>query len=208
LFRPFLIGIAGGTGSGKTTVARSIIDAIDGHGVLIDMDSYYRPLDTVPPAERAHVNFDHPDRVDFPLLIAHLRTLLAGQPIEKPVYDFARHARAARTDHVEPREIIVVEGIFCFTSPELRSLFDLKVFVDAPDEVRYARRLARDVTERGRTPESVRWQYDHSVRPMHAEFVEPGKALADLVLHDRAAGSSERNVLLVRARQEVAARRH
>lgn len=205
--RPFLIGIAGGTASGKTTVARSIIDAIDGHGVLIDVDSYYRPLAGIPRAGREQVNFDHPDTIDFPLLISQLRQLLAGRAIEKPVYDFVEHTRAPRTEHVEPRDIIVVEGILSFASPELRDLFDLMVFVDVPDDVRLGRRLTRDVNERGRTPQSVLAQYEATVRPMHLEFVEPGKALADLVLRDGPAGLGGREALLARARRELAKRR-
>jgi uridine kinase len=201
--RPFLIGIAGGTGSGKTTVARAIIEAVAGHAVLIDMDAYYRPLDAMPLAERDRVNFDHPDTIDFPLLISHVRELRAGRAIEKPVYDFSRHTRAPHTEHVEPREVVVVEGILCLASPGLRALFDLKVFVDVPDEVRFARRLARDVSERGRTAESVRAQYEATVRPMHREFVEPGKAFADIVLHDGEAGKAAWEALLARARREA-----
>lgn len=184
-------------------MARAIIDAVAGHGVLIDMDSYYRPLDDMPLAERDRVNFDHPDTIDFPLLIAHVQELLAGHAIEKPVYDFTRHTRAPHTEHVEPREVIVVEGILCLASPGLRALLDLKVFVDVPDEVRYARRLARDVSERGRTEEGVRAQYEATVRPMHEAFVEPGKALADIVLHHGEAGIAAREALLARARREA-----
>jgi len=203
LHRPFLIGIAGGTGSGKTTIAHAIIDAIGDHGVVIDIDSYYYPLDGMPRAERDRINFDHPGTIDFPLLIAQLRELLAGHSIEKPVYDFTQHTRAARTEHVEPHEVIVVEGILSLASPELRALLDLKVFVDVPDEVRYDRRLRRDVTERGRTAESVSWQFEHTVRPMHRAFVEPCKAFADIVLHEGPGGLAERDALLARARQEA-----
>lgn len=175
--------------------------------MLIDIDSYYRSLDGMPPADRERVNFDHPDMIDFPLLIAQLRQLLAGQAVEKPVYDFVAHTRAPGTEHVEPREIIVVEGILALAHPELRHLFDLKVFVDVPEDVRLARRLNRDLTERGRTTESVLAQYEATVRPMHREFVEPGKAFADLVLHDGTTASQRGEVLLDRARRELAARR-
>ena len=175
--------------------------------MLIDVDSYYRSLDDLPPDQRERVNFDHPDMIDFPLLIAQLRQLLAGHTIEKPVYDFAAHTRAPRTEHVEPREIIVVEGILSFSSPVLRDLFDLKVFVDVPEALRLERRLNRDVTERGRTVESVRAQYEATVRPMHRQFVEPGKAFADLVVHDAASPLNGREALLARARRELAARR-
>lgn len=171
--------------------------------MIIDIDSYYLPLDAMPPAERDRVNFDHPDTIDFPLLVAQLRRLQAGHSIEKPVYDFTRHTRATRTEHVEPREVIVVEGILALASPELRELIDLRVFVDVPDEVRYDRRLTRDCTERGRTAESVRWQYENSVRPMHREFVEPCKALADVVLHEGPGGIAKREALLARARREA-----
>jgi uridine kinase len=175
--------------------------------VLIDIDSYYRSLDGMPPADRERVNFDHPDMIDFPLLISQLRRLLAGQAIEKPVYDFAAHTRKNGTEQVEPGAIIVVEGILALAHPELRHLFDLKVFVDVPEDVRLARRLNRDLTERGRTAESVLAQYEATVRPMHREFVEPGKAFADLVLHDGTTASQRGAVLLDRARRELAARR-
>jgi uridine kinase len=198
-----VIGIAGGTGSGKSTIARAIIDAVDGHGVLIDIDSYYFPLDRMLLADRDRVNFDHPDTIDFPLLVAQLRRLQAGHSIEKPVYDFTRHTRATRTEHVEPRAVIVVEGILALASPQLRELLDLRVFVDVPEEVRYARRLTRDCTERGRTAESVRSQYETTVRPMHSEFVEPCKALADVVLHEGPSGVAKRQALLARARREA-----
>lgn len=203
LSRPFLIGIAGGTGSGKTTIARAIIDAVGGDAVLIDIDSYYFPLDGMPLADRDRVNFDHPDTIDFPLLVSQLRELLAGHPIEKPVYDFTRHTRAPRTVHVEPCRVIVVEGILALASPGLRELLDLRVFVDVPDEVRFGRRLMRDVTERGRTADSVQWQFENTVRPMHREFVEPCKALADIVIHDGPAGDAAREALLARARHEA-----
>ena len=154
--------------------------------MLIDVDSYYRSLDDLPPDQRERVNFDHPDMIDFPLLIAQLRQLLAGHTIEKPVYDFAAHTRAPRTEHVEPREIIVVEGILSFSSPVLRDLFDLESVRgrarSAPSGA--AAQPRRDGT--GRTVESVRTQYEATVRPMHREFVEPGKAFADLVVHDAA----------------------
>ena len=171
------------------------------------MDSYYRSLDAMSPAERERVNFDHPDTIDFPLLITQLRQLLAGQSIEKPVYDFAVHTRTATTVHLEPREVIVVEGILSLSSPALRDLYDLKVFVDAPDDVRLLRRLDRDVMERGRTLESVRAQYEATVRPMHQEFVEPAKAYADLVLSDRSLPGNGREALLARVRAELRARR-
>lgn len=174
---------------------------------MIDIDSYYRPLDTMTPAERDRVNFDHPDRIDFPLLIAQLRQLLAGEPIEKPVYDFAFHTRASRTVHIEPREVIVVEGILSLSSPALRDLYDLKVFVDVADDVRLRRRISRDVLERGRTPESVLAQYEATVRPMHQEFVEPAKAYADLVLLDGSLPLNGWDELLRRVRSELQARR-
>jgi len=156
----------------------------------------------MPLADRDRVNFDHPDTIDFPLLIAQLRELLAGRAVEKPVYDFTRHTRASRTEHVEPCRVIVVEGILCLAWPALRELLDLKVFVDVSEEVRFARRMARDVLERGRTAESVRWQLENTVRPMHREFVEPGRAFADVVLHDGPGAVAEREALLARAREE------
>jgi uridine kinase len=181
--KPFIIGIAGGTGSGKTTVARRIYDSLHlDSAVFLDHDSYYRELDHLPMEERRRVNFDHPDSLDNDLLIAHLERLLAREPIDKPVYDFGAHTRAPQTARIEPRDVILVEGILLFAEPRLRDLFDLKIFVDTEADVRFIRRLRRDLEMRGRNVESVIEQYLGTVRPMHFEFVEPTKRYADVII--------------------------
>jgi uridine kinase len=181
--KPFLIGIAGGTGSGKTTVARRIFESLHlDSAVFIDYDAYYRELGHLPLEERERMNFDHPDSLDNELLLHHLRELIAGRPIQKPVYDFTRHTRAAQTVRVEPRGVILVDGILLFVDPRLRELFDLKIFVDTEADVRFIRRLRRDIAKRGRSLESVVEQYLGTVRPMHFEFVEPTKRYADVIL--------------------------
>jgi uridine kinase len=181
--KPFIIGIAGGTGSGKTTVARRIYDSLHlDSAVFLDHDSYYRELDHLPMEERRRVNFDHPDSLDNDLLIAHLERLLAREAIDKPVYDFGAHTRAPQTARIEPRDVILVEGILLFAEPRLRDLFDLKIFVDTEADVRFIRRLRRDLEMRGRTVESVIEQYLGTVRPMHFEFVEPTKRYADVII--------------------------
>lgn len=179
---PLVIGVAGGTGSGKTSVARAIHEALSLDAVLIDMDAYYRDLAHLPFEERARVNFDHPSAFDLELMVAHLDRLRARQPIEKPTYDYARHTRAAEVVRVEPREVVLVEGILLFTDAALRARLDIKVFVDVADDVRFIRRLRRDVAKRGRTLDSVVDQYLSTVRPMHLEFVEPSKRWADVIL--------------------------
>jgi uridine kinase len=181
--KPFLIGIAGGTGSGKTTVARRIFDSLRlDAAVFIDHDAYYRDLGHLPLEARASVNFDHPDSLDNDLLVEHLRALLGGRPVEKPVYDFSRHTRAADTVRVDPRDVILVDGILLFAEPRLRELFDLRIFVDTDADVRFIRRLRRDLDERGRSLDSVIEQYLTTVRPMHFEFVEPTKRYADVII--------------------------
>jgi uridine kinase len=181
--KPFVIGIAGGTGSGKTTVARRIYESLHlDSAVFLDQDSYYRELSHLPLEERKQVNFDHPDSVDNDLLVSHLEALVARRAIAKPCYDFAAHTRAHETLRVEPRDVILVEGILLFLEPRLRALFDLKVFVDTEPHVRFIRRLTRDLELRGRTIDSIIAQYLATVRPMHFEFVEPSKRYADVIL--------------------------
>jgi uridine kinase len=181
--KPFIIGIAGGTGSGKTTVARRIYESLHlDSAVFLDQDSYYRELGHLPLEERKLVNFDHPDAVDSELLARHLEALAAGDAIQKPTYDFAAHTRAAGSVTVESRDVILVEGILLFVEPRLRDLFDLKIFVDTEADVRFIRRLQRDLEMRGRTIDSVIEQYLTTVRPMHFEFVEPSKRYADIIL--------------------------
>jgi uridine kinase len=181
--KPFVIGIAGGTGSGKTTVARRLYESLHlDAAVFLDQDSYYRDLAEMPLEERKRVNFDHPDSMDSELLAAHIERLVAGESIEKPTYDFAAHTRAEKTSRVESRSVILVEGILLFAEARLRDLFDLKIFVDTEPDVRFIRRLQRDLELRGRTIDSVIDQYLTTVRPMHFEFVEPSKRYADIIL--------------------------
>jgi uridine kinase len=178
-----IIGICGGTGSGKTTIARKIIEAVEhGRVVLLEQDSYYRNLEDMPLDARRQTNFDHPDSIDSEMLVNHLKRLRQGQPIEMPVYDFKTHTRKRATDHIDPKPVVIVEGILIFAESRISQLLDVKVFVDTPDDVRFIRRLQRDITERGRTVESVIAQYYATVRPMHFEFVEPSKRVADLII--------------------------
>ncbi len=181
--RVMIIGICGGTGSGKTTVAQRILEAVGADRVVyLQQDSYYKDLSHMPLEERHTLNFDHPDAIDTDLLIAHIEELRAGRAVEQPVYDFTTHTRRPETRHIEPRPIILVEGILVFENPRLRSLMDLKIFVDTADDIRFIRRLLRDISERGRTVESVIKQYLETVRPMHLEFVEPSKRYADIII--------------------------
>lgn len=181
--RPVVIGIAGGSGSGKTTVLRRIVEAFGpDHIAVLEHDAYYRDLSHLPFEVRTQVNFDHPDALETSLLRAHLEGLLLGQPIEKPVYNFTKHTREPYTVCVAPRPVIIVEGILVLAEPLLRELMDIKLYVDAPDDVRLIRRIRRDLQERGRSIESILEQYEHTVRPMHLEFVEPSKRLADVII--------------------------
>jgi uridine kinase len=179
----FVVGIAGGTGSGKTTVARNVMAALPaGAAVLIDHDAYYRDRSTLPPEERERVNFDHPDAIETPLLEAHLVALRAGATIEVPQYDYREHARRRETRRVAPAAVVVVEGILVLAEERLRAQMNLKIFVDTDADVRLMRRLRRDMEQRGRTFAQVREQYAETVRPMHLAFVEPSKRFADLIL--------------------------
>jgi uridine kinase len=181
--KPCVLGVAGGTGSGKTTVARAIVDAVGAHRItLIEQDSYYRDVDWGSEAELLHHNFDHPSALDNELLVAHLAALKAGHAVEVPVYDFVRHRRTARTKRVEPQPVILLEGILIFVEPNLRDLLDFKIYVDTDADLRLIRRLGRDMTERGRSVEDVLRQYLETVRPMHLEFVEPSKRYADIII--------------------------
>jgi uridine kinase len=181
--QPVLIGVAGGTGSGKTTVSCAILDGVGRERIAyLQHDAYYRDRSHLPLAERAQINYDHPDSLETDLLVEHLKALRAGQVVNVPAYDFARHVRKTETRRVEPRSIILVEGILIFVDRALRELFDVKIFVDTDADVRFIRRLERDIAERGRTMESVVQQYQATVRPMHLEFVEPSKRYADLII--------------------------
>ena len=180
---PLIIGIAGGSGSGKTTVATLIVErAGTNHIALIAHDSYYKDLSALTPEERNRVNFDHPDSLETGLLIEQLSLLKQNRPVEAPVYDFKTHTRTSQTIHIEPHPVIVVEGILIFTEVELRSLFDIKIFVDTDSDIRFIRRLQRDIAERGRSSDSVIQQYLNTVRPMHLEFVESSKRYADVII--------------------------
>ena len=182
--RPALvIGVAGGSGSGKTTVVRRIVESIgDAHVSVIEHDRYYRDRNDLRLEERAALNYDHPDSLETGLLVRHLHDLRAGRAIDAPTYDFARHARGAQTERITPRRAIIVEGILIFADPALRALMDVKVFVDTDDDNRFIRRLQRDISARGRTVQSVIDQYLETVKPMHLEFVEPSKRYADVII--------------------------
>ena len=178
-----IIGICGGTGSGKTTLARKIIETVGRENViLVEQDSYYRNLADMPLDERRQANFDHPDSIDSEMLMNHLKRLRLGQPIEMPIYDFKTHTRRDATDHIEPKPVVIVEGILIFSETRISELLDVRVFVDTPDDIRFIRRLQRDIAERGRTADSVIAQYFATVRPMHFEFVEPSKRNADIII--------------------------
>jgi uridine kinase len=180
---PLVIGVAGGSGSGKTTVISRIVESIgDDQVSVLEHDRYYRDRNDLRLEERAALNYDHPDSLETDLLVEHVHALRDGQAVEVPVYDFARHARQAATDTVTSRKAIIVEGILILTDPELRKLMDVKVFVDADDDLRFIRRLQRDISERGRTVASVIEQYLGTVKPMHLEFVEPSKRYADIIV--------------------------
>jgi uridine kinase len=180
---PLVIGIAGGSGSGKTTVAQEILQRVGPDRIaFLQHDSYYKDISGLPPAQKAEVNFDHPNSLETELLTQHIASLRNGKSVEVPIYDFSTHSRTSQTYTVQSRKVIVVEGILIFTEADLRNMFDLKIFVDTDADLRFIRRLERDITERGRTTESVVRQYQATVRPMHLEFVEPSKRYADVII--------------------------
>ena len=180
---PLVIGIAGGSGSGKTTVAQTILQRVGPDRIaFLQHDSYYKDLTGLPPAQKVDVNFDHPNSLETDLLIQHIASLRDRQTVEVPIYDFSTHSRTGQTFTVKPHRVILVEGILIFTEAALRSMFDVKIFVDTDADLRFIRRLERDITERGRTTESVIKQYQATVRPMHLEFVEPSKRYADVII--------------------------
>jgi uridine kinase len=195
--KPFIVGIAGGTGSGKTTLAKKIAETLGNDTVtLIDADSYYRDLSHLSLHQRHQINFDHPDALDTPLLVDHIKTLKKGSPIKKHIYDFTIHTRTEETVTVAPKPVILVEGILIFALEDLCRLFDLKVFMDEDDDIRLLRRIQRDINERGRSIEMVAEQYLQNVRPMHEKFVEPSKKAADIVT--RSFDSAEDVIKLLR----------
>ena len=179
-----IIGIAGGTASGKTTLARKLYESTKkvGSVSILRFDDYYYKMDHLTYEERCKINYDHPDSFDVELLISHLQELKKGNPIDKPTYDYVIHNRAKETELINPSNVIIVEGILIFAIPALREMFDVKIFVDTPDDIRLLRRLKRDVEDRGRKIESVSAQYLETVRPMHEAFVEPSKKYADLII--------------------------
>ncbi len=182
-FPPLVIGIAGGSGSGKTTVANAILQRVGaGRIAYLPHDAYYKDLSSLPPLQRAEVNFDHPNSLENELLCQHITALKNGRGVELPIYDFTTHTRTARVIPVAARRVILVEGILLFAEPALRNLFDVKIFVDTDPDLRFIRRLQRDLSERGRTTDSVIHQYVTTVRPMHLEFVEPSKRYADVII--------------------------
>jgi uridine kinase len=181
--KPIIIGVAGGTASGKTTVSKKILDIIGAeHLAYVEHDAYYRDLSHLPLAERREFNFDHPDALENELLIAHLEQLLQGYAVQVPVYDFAQYIRTDQLRLVESRRVIMVEGILIFVDKRLRDLMNIKIYVDTPADLRFIRRLKRDITERKRTVNHVIDQYVETVRPMHLEFVEPSKRYADVII--------------------------
>lgn len=181
--KPLLIGITGGTGSGKSTVARAIYESLPKNNIIIiEQDSYYKDQSHIPEEARTKTNYDHPFAFDTDLLVSHLKELLDNKPIDKPLYDFTVHNRKKETLKIEPKEIIILEGILILDSPEIRDLLDIKIFVDTDADVRIIRRIVRDMKERGRSLDSVIKQYTEVVKPMHYEFIEPTKRYADIII--------------------------
>lgn len=199
-----IIGVAGGSGSGKTTVVREIIRNIGRNQVsVIHHDSYYRDVKHLPFEERVKINYDHPDSLETSLLIRHLHQLNSGHPVEIPIYDFSQHMRAPETERVEPRKVIIVDGLLILWDQELRSMMDIKVFVDTDSDLRFIRRLSRDIQERGRSAESVIDQYITFVRPMHLEFVEPSKRYANVIIPEGGHNAVGVDMLLTKIRSVV-----
>jgi len=201
---PYIIGIAGGSGSGKTTIARAIMTAVPARqAVLLEHDNYYKDLAHLPEDKRLEFNFDHPDSLESSLLAEHLKLLKQGAAIEEPTYDFVHHVREPATIPIQPKPVIVVEGILTLASPELLPFFDLKIFVDTDSDIRFIRRLSRDINERGRTMENVISQYLKTVRPMHLEFVEPSKRLANVILPEGGENQAALDLVLAKVRSVV-----
>jgi len=181
--RAFVIGVAGGTASGKTTVSRRIWEAVGRERIAyIQHDNYYKDQSHLTPEDRALTNYDHPDSLESSLMVRHLRELRAGRPVDIPVYDFSIHNRSKETQRINPAKVVMVEGILIFAEPTLRELMDMRIFVDTDADIRFIRRLRRDMVERGRSLDSVVKQYLATVRPMHMEFVEPSKRYADVIV--------------------------
>ncbi len=196
---PLVIGIAGGSGSGKTTVAQTILNRVGADRIaFLQHDSYYKDLSGLPPTQHAAVNFDHPDSLETELLIKHIISLRDGKPVEVPIYDFSTDSRTSKTFTISPHRVVIVEGILIFAEPVLRELFDIKIFVDTDADLRFIRRLQRDITERGRSTESVIKQYMATVRPMHLEFVEPSKRYADVIIPEGGFNAAAMDMVVAR----------
>ncbi len=180
-----IIGVAGGTGSGKTTIAKKLLTRLgESRCALLQQDSYYRNLSDIPLDERRRANFDHPDAVDFDAIYSDLTDLREGKPAKIPIYEFATHTRSERTLHLEPRPVVIIEGILIFSQQKIRDLIDLKIFINSPADIRLMRRIQRDINERGRTLDQTLKQYGETIRPMHRKFVAPTKEYADLIVPD------------------------
>jgi len=202
--RPLVIGIGGGSGSGKTTISRALAAALGPDSVVaIEQDSYYRDLAHLPFEERARVNFDHPDAIELPLLLEHVDALCAGRTVRKPCYDFEHHVRAADKDVLHPRPVLLIEGILVLHDEELRKRIDLKLFVDTAADIRLMRRIRRDLEQRGRTFGQIRRQYYESVRPMHLAFVEPSKHWADVIIPEGGQNRVALDFILGRVREFI-----
>ena len=196
---PLVIGIAGGSGSGKTTVAQGILQRVGPDRIaFIQHDSYYKDLSGLPPTQRSEINFDHPNSLETELLIKHIASLRDGKSVEVPIYDFSTDSRTNQTFTIQPRNVIIVEGILIFTEAALRKMLDVKIFVDTDPDLRFIRRLERDIAERGRATESVIKQYLSTVRPMHLEFVEPSKRYADVIIPEGGFNSAALDMVVAR----------
>ena len=199
-----IIGIAGGTGSGKTTVVRKIVESLPaGEVVLLPQDSYYKDSSHVPAAERQRINFDHPDAFDWPLLRDQVAALRRGESIEQPTYDYITSSRQAATVHIEPREVVIIEGIMALYDPDLRAMMDLKVFVDTDPDERLIRVIQRDMLERGRTAEAVMERYVRVLKPMHEQFIEPCKRHADLIVPEGGSNQVAIDILTMYVRKHI-----
>ena len=202
--RPVIIGVTGGSGSGKTSVSRAIFDSLNGHSLLmIQEDSYYKSQDDISFDERVKVNYDHPNAFDTDLLIEQLGDLLEWKAIDIPVYDYVQHTRSKKTVHVEPKEVIIVEGILVLNDPRLRDLMDIKIFVDTDDDIRIIRRIQRDLEERGRSLQSVIDQYLSTVKPMYHQFIEPTKRYADIIVPEGGENQGAIDILVTKVRDII-----
>ncbi|MCD4749289.1 MAG: uridine kinase [Thermoanaerobaculales bacterium] len=206
---PLCIGVAGGTGSGKTTVAHAIVEQIGASRIVaITQDRYYKDLSHLPLVGRTRRNFDHPEAIESGLLEQHLKQLKASQPADLPLYDFSRHVRLPECERVQPRPVILVEGILILALTEIRDIFDVKVFVDTDSDIRFIRRLSRDMSQRGRTLESVVQQYQETVRPMHLEFVEPSRRWADVIIPEGGFNTVALSLVISHIEKTLAASNH